>query len=86
MGRDQEETPDDISAGRRILGGFAGTIVGVVVCLIANIVLYNLTNGALDIGWKRSIVLGLSGGFLLGLAFPRVTIVFYEIVSFFIPS
>jgi len=73
------------TATDRFLGGLAGAFVGVILGIITNVVLYNVTNQAVNLGWANSIWGGVIVGAALGVAFPSVAKGIAWIFSMFIP-
>lgn len=55
-----------------VVGAFAGAFAGAIMGLLAMIVIYNLSDRAITIGWGNSLCIGIVGGGILGALFPAV--------------
>jgi hypothetical protein len=73
------------TATDRFLGVLAGASVGGILGIITNVVLYNVTNQAVNLGWANSIWGGAIFGAALGVAFPSVANGAAWMFSMFIP-
>ena len=58
------------SIGDRMLGGLGGFVAGGVIGVLAVIVVRKVTDGAVALGLRDSVVTGAVVGLVAGVAFP----------------
>ena len=56
-----------------------------ILGLIANVAIFNVTNQAVSLGWANSMWGGVIAGTVLGIAFPAIAKGVAWIFSFFLP-
>jgi hypothetical protein len=68
-----------------MIGGLGGAFGGAILGILVMILIYNLSDRAISLGWGASLAWGATVGLVIGLTFPRIGAFLADVVSIFIP-